>query len=255
MTNILKTEALVLRTLPWSESSKIVHLFTLHHGYLKGIAKGALRPRSPLRGLMESLNHVEVVVSSRERRGLQIITSAALISSFIRIREDLDRTAVAFSVLELLQQFFRDHEPVPPFFKYTIDLLGTLDELEVINLTAYLCHFLLRLGEILGFGWSLDKCLMCGKTPEKFPVQLDTQKGGVICKSCSSELSFPGVFLEKIQWVWLTALKKSSIKAVKKLVDSVSEQWLTQVSEILLHHLAYHTEAPLEIKSLKWYTR
>ncbi|HQU71220.1 MAG TPA: recombination protein O N-terminal domain-containing protein, partial [Calditrichia bacterium] len=55
MSEVLKTEALILGALRWRESSKIVHLYTRELGAVSVIAKGALRPKSPFRGALEAL--------------------------------------------------------------------------------------------------------------------------------------------------------------------------------------------------------
>lgn len=51
--NTLSDLALVLHTIPWRETSLIVEVFTREHGRIGMIAKGARRPRSVLRGLLQ----------------------------------------------------------------------------------------------------------------------------------------------------------------------------------------------------------
>ena len=84
MTQTLKTEALVLHGLRWSESSKIIHFFTAERGSIKAIARGVLRPKSSLRGILENLNHVQLIISLKETRSLQIISQTDLINSIIK---------------------------------------------------------------------------------------------------------------------------------------------------------------------------
>lgn len=52
--------AFVLHTLPWRETSLIVEMFTREHGRLGMIAKGARRPRSALRGLLQPFQPLEI---------------------------------------------------------------------------------------------------------------------------------------------------------------------------------------------------
>ncbi len=47
-----KEDCFVLRTLPYSESSLIVDMFTRHHGRINLLAKGARRAKSKFRGLI-----------------------------------------------------------------------------------------------------------------------------------------------------------------------------------------------------------
>ncbi|RMH74728.1 MAG: DNA repair protein RecO, partial [Calditrichaeota bacterium] len=206
MSQLIKTEALVVHSLRWSESSKIVHLFTAEQGYLKVIAKGALRPKSPFRGVLEPLNHVEVIIAERSTRKLQILTGATLLNAFLHIREDLKKTAIGFAVLEALQQLFSVHEPVEPFFAYIIELLTALEGATEERVQPYLWHFLLHTSETLGFGWSLDTCLRCGKPPAQFPLQLDSRNGGVVCGSCAGAPLPNGGRISRSQWKALQQL-------------------------------------------------
>lgn len=52
--------AFVLHTLPWRETSLIVEVFTREHGRLGMIAKGARRPRSALRGLLQPFQPLDI---------------------------------------------------------------------------------------------------------------------------------------------------------------------------------------------------
>jgi DNA repair protein RecO (recombination protein O) len=58
--NTVSDLALVLHSIAWRETSLIVEVFTRHHGRLGLIAKGARRPRSALRGLLQPFQPLEV---------------------------------------------------------------------------------------------------------------------------------------------------------------------------------------------------
>lgn len=255
MAEVIKTEALVLYTTRWHETSKIVHLFTEQLGDIKVLAKGALRPKSPFRGILEALNHLEVIISLRETRGLQILSSATLFNAYMDIRENLSKTAIAFSILELLKKFFQLHEPVQDFFHYVIRLLQNLNECQHEFFKPFLWHFLLKLSEVLGFGWNFSTCLICEKIPDHFPVFLDSHQGGIICGQCSSS----GVIntsdpLTRPQWEFLDSLATFSPDDIDKLSETkFSEQNNDIFTNVLLKHLSFHTETVVDLKSLKWY--
>lgn len=253
MSEIFKTDALVLRSMRWSESSKIVHLYTQDKGYLKVIAKGALQPKSPFRGNLETLNFVEIVVSSKETRGLQLLTAAALHNSFQKIRADLKKTAIAFSLIELIQQFLRTHEPIQRFFSYTVDLLSSLNESEFNDYRIYLWHFLMTLSDALGFGWSLDKCLIC-KTPLETPaIFLDYENGAVICQRCKLKSDTKGIKISKAQWKILKSISEIDVSEIGSFFKEIEGKMEIDFTNILIKHLSYHTDTFVELKSLKWY--
>ena len=253
MSEIFKTEAIVLRSSRWSESSKIVHLFSKDKGYLKVIAKGAFQEKSVFRGTLETLNFVEIVVSHKETRGLQLITSASLQNSFQNIREDLQKTAIAFSVIELIQQFFNTHEPIPGFFLHTIDLLNALNEDKFSYHKIFLWHFLIKLSDTLGFGWSLDQCLNCNTSPETSTLFLDYENGGIICQNCKPKVQINGIQINKKQWQFLKALAEIDLNEIYHFVDEFHEKSETDFTNLLLKHLSFHTDMLVELRSLKWY--
>ena len=55
MPSPLRTEAIVLRSIRYGEADRIVHLYTVAHGRLSAIAKGARRSRSRFGARLEPL--------------------------------------------------------------------------------------------------------------------------------------------------------------------------------------------------------
>ncbi len=254
MSEIIKTEALVLRTQKWQESSRIVHLFSADEGHLRLIAKGAYRPKSPFRGVLEVLNHIEVVYSHKPGRGLQILTGASLLNAFLRIREDLDKTAVAFAMLELVNTLLREHEPLVYLFEYQVSLLKELNDSGKTATHIFLWHFLLRLSEALGFGWNIEYCLECRKElarPAR-AAQADLLRGGFYCVECRPGPLAPPAGLAPVLYKWIKTLSEIAPKGISKLPERLSSQDL-HIENLLLKHLEYHTETRLDLKSLKWY--
>lgn len=253
MPNFAKTEAIVLNTTRWRESSKIVHLFSADYGYLKVIAKGAFRPKSPFRGLLEALNHLEIVFSHRDDRDLQILTAATLANSFLDIRENLQKTAIAFSVLELIKKLFATHEPVVDFFRYTASWLTSLDAHSQIEIKGYLWHYLFKLSQTLGFGWELEKCQRRDAIPEIFPVFLDFRRGRILCPGPDHHRASDEISLDGKAWRQLFDLSTISTEKLPELTRAGQFFTHPDVTEILLKHLEYHTESRIELKSLNWY--
>jgi DNA repair protein RecO (recombination protein O) len=251
LSELYKTTALVLRSTPWSESSKIVHLFTPDKGIIKVIAKGALQPKSDFRGVLETLNHIEIVVAHKESRGLQILSAASTVNSFLRTKENLNKTAITFSFLELIGQFLKLHEPVPDFFHYTIRTIGKLDNDSNQNFKQYLWQFVLKISTILGFGWDFTHCLICGLSLTEGPFFPDYQKGGIICSNCNRLKKLGGQELNISELEILNKLNTAALNSNQfgQLLKNVQRDF----TNILLQHLSYHTDTFVELISLKLY--
>ena len=250
MTQTLKSPALVLHSIRWSESSKIVHLFTSEKGYLKAIARGALRPKSPFRGNLENLNHIEVIVNIKEGRGLQLISQVSLLNPFSSVRENLEATAIAFAVSELLRAVVHENEASQPLFQFTIRTLEELNSSQTGPVIFLLIRYLLYLSEYLGFGWNLQVCAGCKKVPTKFPLRAEIVNGSIFCPDCVSRTNLKTIPLSSEQWQLLLRLQQESPTAT--LRPEIPGQPLI---DLLLSHLSYHTEQNLQLRSLKLYQR
>lgn len=249
----VKTEALVLNAMRWRESSKIVHLLSADLGYFSVVAKGALRAKSPFRGALETLNHVEIVFSHREGRDLQTLTNITLLNAFMNIRDDLPKTATAFSILEVSRQLLRTHESVPDFFDYTVTLLASLNEHHRVSTRAYLLHFLFQISLVLGFGWQLKTCLHTGAPPRDFPVLLDYRAGGIVSHEHRKHKTASDVVLSRDLWQQLCLLAEAEVAV---LPDVATPDFPTEPDavEALRKHLEHHTDNRLSLKSLSWYS-
>jgi len=249
MAELLKTEAIVLSAIRWRESSKIVHLYSRELGSVRIIAKGALRPKSPFRGVLETMNHIEVILSQKSTRSLQILTSASLTHSFLPIREDLEKTAVAFSILELLSSLFSMHEPVENFFDYLIVLLEQIERNNSGQNLPFLWHLLFRTSHVLGFSWNIETCLRCDEPVKSGPVAIDSANSGFRCGNCAGFSNASKQALSLDEWQSLQTFLNNAVPNSDRL-PVFKADWL---SYALLRQLSIHTDINLELKSLKWY--
>jgi DNA repair protein RecO (recombination protein O) len=238
----------------WSESSKIVELFTPEHGYLKVIAKGAFRPKSDFRGMLESFNYIETVISKRDTRGLQILSSATLLNSFLQIKDDIKKLGIGFSILELIRKFFKSHEPSRSFFNYLVQLFDALDDSNNQNIKIYLWHFLLNLSLVLGFEWTFGRCLGCQQTPNTEKIFLDYKNGRVLCNNCRRKTRAEfNLIITRETWSSMQKLDSSNVNGLNSLISAEEVTTKIDLTGMLLEHLSYHTEDPIELKALKWY--
>ena len=82
MSEIIKTEAIVLSKLDYRDTSKIANLFTEDFGKISVIIKGARSPKSKTGKIVDPLNHIRIVYYNKESRDLQLISDAESINYF-----------------------------------------------------------------------------------------------------------------------------------------------------------------------------
>ena len=101
-----KSDAIVLRSMRYSEADRILHLYTAERGRIGAIAKGVRKTKSRFGARLEPLSHVELML--HEGAGeLQTITGVELLRSHHAVREDNYRLNVGLIGAEAMLRLLR----------------------------------------------------------------------------------------------------------------------------------------------------
>lgn len=121
-----RTQGIVLRIHPLTESSLIVRWLTPDQGRLATVARGARRPKSPLRGKLD-LFYLSEFSFSRSRRGeLHTLRELTLKETHPALRRELGYLQQASYCAALLEQATEMDTPIPGLFEL---MKGFLDYL------------------------------------------------------------------------------------------------------------------------------
>jgi len=123
----LHDDAVVLRRFDWSETSQIAWLFTREHGLLRGVAKGAKRPKSAFDGGLEPLTRGEIGAIVKPDADLATLTGWDLREVCWAARRSLAAHRAALFAAGLLASVVTDLDPHPPLFDALCGLLGELE--------------------------------------------------------------------------------------------------------------------------------
>jgi DNA repair protein RecO (recombination protein O) len=148
---ITKTEAIVLRTVDFRESSLIATLFTRSHGKVAVIAKGARRPKSKMAAFLVPGQMVEVVYHYKPTRDVQTLTDISYSLKLDRLRTDVEKMALTVTTLELVSQLIHSNETNEPLFHFLSSLLPWLNEREHVSRIMF-PYIQIRLAQLLGIG-------------------------------------------------------------------------------------------------------
>src|SRR3954453_6532640 len=102
---LVTTPAIILSTLRYSETSKIVRVASREHGVQSAIAKGALRPRSRFGAALQLLSEGQAQLLTREHRELHTLTAFDLRRLHVGLASHLERYATACSLAEVMLRF------------------------------------------------------------------------------------------------------------------------------------------------------
>ena len=122
-----RTHAILLHKTRLTESSLIVTWLSASHGRLKTVAKGALRPKSRLAGVLDSLQMCEIRFSPARSGELHGLKEAILVDPFVNLRTDYHRLSLAAYAVELIERATEPEFPVPELMDLLQRLLRFLD--------------------------------------------------------------------------------------------------------------------------------
>ena len=189
MPGTFKTEAVVLRSIRFSEADCVLHLYTLERGRVGAIAKGVRKTKSRFGARLEPFSHVELML--HEGRGeLFTVRGADLLRSHERGRIDGYRMAVGHIGLEAMLRLFVEQDANAPAFNALTRFLDLLDDVEAAlpaqpALDPLVLSFQLKLLWLSGYLPHLTSCAECGA--EGPLVGYSPQAGGAVCERCSAD--------------------------------------------------------------------
>ena len=147
---IIKTPAIVLRSMDYRETSQIVTLFTREQGKVSVIAKGSRAAKSTFGSTLQPMACIQAVYYFKENRDLQTLTEANHLSVLNRLRSRLDKIGTGIQLIErvdLLTQPGETHAMLFDLLHQTLLWVDTAEE-RTENLFPY---FLMQIAGLLGF--------------------------------------------------------------------------------------------------------
>ena len=184
------SEALVLRVIPFGETSQVVHLATPDHGLVAALAKGALRPGSDVEGGLAPFAQGTAWWRPPTRRddaeGLVLLGRFRQRDSWRRLGAELPRYRAACYVLELARLWMKPALPQPALFRAAVTALRALAGAPPDLVGAWVVWFEARAAAAAGHRPALETCPGCGLALDGALV-FAPAVGGVAHAACAKE--------------------------------------------------------------------
>lgn len=156
MTMIVRTEAIVLRSIKYGETSRIVTLFTREKGKLAVMAKGARLTKSKFGSTLQPTAYTQVVFYYRPTRELQTLSESSYVEPFLNIHENLEKLSIGLRIVELTGALMQVEDAQPQVFNLTVEALRRLNAAQA-RATNVLPYFQLHLTAALGFAPTVER--------------------------------------------------------------------------------------------------
>jgi DNA repair protein RecO (recombination protein O) len=241
------TEALVLRSVDFGESDRIVHLLVPDAGRLTAIAKGARRSVRRFPGTLDLFNHLRVQVERKRTAGLARLEQATLIEAFTPLRREPARFALGCYLLEMLDRLAPEggvRADGRRLFSFALAALRTVAAPRPVDATLRTL-LELRALDALGLRPELRDCVRCGSSVldgGAGEVAFAVADGGPVCAACLRD----GEPLLRVHRGTLRALDQGlrfDLEHLGRLV--MSRQGLEESRRILDRFQRYHTGVEL----------
>jgi len=243
--SIRKTEAIVLRTRPFSETSKIVTMLTPDFGKIVMMARGARNVKSKFAGHLELFSRISVIFYERETRDLQYLSDASMLDPYFTIRNDLSRTYVAITLMEICETVTHGNEDSDSLYHFLVSTLEALNE-STRNTQNGLLYFLLHLGDILGFKMDFRDC---GHTSSDRMFNYDN--GRMVCDQCPPSSSM-GLAQPLSQEAGAAASQMLRTQGNGLFNLTISADARQEIYSVAMKHLQNHLDELRHLKTVQY---
>ncbi len=254
---IVKTEAIVLKSKKYKETSRLVTFYTKRYGKINGIIKGAREFKNKFGSTLEPLSYVMIVFYKKETTQLYLVTQCDLLKAFKSISQDLEKLEAALKIIELVNKVMHDEEENQKLFNLLINVLLSIETANR-NYANLFYLFEIKLGEILGYRYNFSTCGKCGvdiynNGNENEQQVFDFSKGSIMCVDCVKFSVRPHKMPVRIFKILNRIEKTEQVDSVTNII--ITKQDGNDIGKFLFDYLRYHISSLKELKSEKVFSQ
>lgn len=219
--------ALVLDSLNYGESDKIVVFYCQEVGRLSALARGAHRSQKRFVNKLELFTFLQISYSKSSAGSLFMLDEAELVNSFITLRTDVASYQVASIIREYMLLTSRETSDDDQLFQLALWALHTLNI--GIDQRQVLALFMIKFFDVLGYRPDFSVCQGCGTNPaEDKAVFFNVQSGTITCRNCSGSQGSGGRLLAPGTTKMIMAVQQQPVSRLSRFKPSgaVLEQML-----------------------------
>ena len=165
----------------YSETSKIVNVFTKEYGIISILAKGAKGIKSPLRSVTTKLTYGTFTIYYKKDK-LSILKEVNVLNNLNNIKKDITCISFVTYLVDLACQVYKENNNKDI---YNILISGILKINDGFDPFAITNIIELKYLEYLGVLPVIDRCANCGRQDNI--VTLSSDFGGYLCSNCHTD--------------------------------------------------------------------
>lgn len=218
-------EGIILNETNYGETSKILNILTLEHGYISVMSKGSRTMKSKLRGISLKLIYAKFTITYKEK-GISNLIEGSLIDSFKNIMTDFNKMTYANKIINLIKSVLKENNDKSIYIILRDSLLKIND-----NFDGKLINYIVatKLLTYLGVKPNFNECFNCGSQDI---ITFDLKIPAAICKNCyhdeylfqTNTLKLLRLFQE-LDISKLTKLKISSKEVINEIENFLQDYY------------------------------
>lgn len=226
-----KGEGIVIRTVDYGETHKIITLFTRDMGKIACMARGAKKPKSSLVAVSQLLTYGQYLIYAGH--GMGTLRQGEVLESFREIQSDIYKAAYASYMVELLDRLTEDKQRNPFLFELLYQSLHDIEEGLDPEVLTFI--FEMKMLDVAGIKPQVNGCVQCGDTEGLRAFSL--REGGLLCMNCQHVDPYPLHITEttaKLLRLFLymdlkrlgnISLKKETRKELKAVISAYYDEY------------------------------
>lgn len=239
------TEALVLRVVPFAETSQVIHLATAEHGLVAALAKGARRPGPTFQGGLSLLAFGDASLARRPGAELELLRQFRQRDAFLGLGRDLERYLAASYVVDLLRAWMRPALPSPSLYRAGLATLRALDGARGDGIGGWVLFFEARAVAAAGHRPRLDGCAVCDRAVAS-GAAFSPLAGGVVHGPCAP--SGGRTRLDPAVHAGLIRLYTARLpELVRAPIDPATLRAIRRIHDLWIPHLLERRPVTLEL--------
>lgn len=234
-----RTQGFIFKKTDSGEADRVFTFFTKDFGRLEILARAERKIKSKLRGGLEIFYLVDIEFIQGKTH--KTLTDTFLIENFKNIRNDLERLAIAYKIGEVLDKLIKGEEKDEKIWNLILETFKILANLQftIYNLQLVYYYFLWNLLTILGYQPEIYFCSLCQEKLKPGKLYFSFKEGGVFCNLCFKKIkdgkeideNFVKILRIILKRDWPTLKKLKIEEFQKKLLEDISESYLSYISE------------------------
>lgn len=244
---IITTDAIILHSRKFSDSSKILVAFTRDEGKVSLIAKGARNPKSKYGSSLEPLSYSSLTIYKKPQRELHTLGKAEIITPMRRLASDYEKLKAALTVVEAVNLTQVNDMPHVELFT---TLHATLQELNNSegNEFAFSLWFQFQLAKLMGFMVEAETFLDTGSPIIAEPSHhyiMSIANGGILSAETSQYASGYRLTAQELDIVNMLCSYNLSLVHTIHIQETVK----ARLVDFMTQYFSFHLDKRLNYRS------